>query len=658
MFSTRSARGDAFTNNTLLPRRILAYGSNMGSTVTTAAIVGACLVSACAVGRSAEPADTDTVGLETDPRCNISVMIDENEGSSNIARCGGNPDRTAPSLPQNLTVRAATCGALTLAWTRSTDPSGVQLYRIYRDEDVAEPHATVTPTEAGCAVTETCTWSDPIATQKELRTYRISAVDNATAHNATALTDAVEGTSASCSGSGGELAYAGATPTHVESRGVAVDGSDGYVVGTATDPEGMDRLVLTKYSGGSVAWTVDLGGADGNAKGAAVAVDKSNGLVYATGSFAGTIDLAGSQVTAKNATDILLMQFDASTGDLTRWYQFSSCWGSSSCDGNADDAGEALAVDDAGNVYLGGTSGADIDFNAGESGGEGFAKAPAMTSLPIGFVVRFDLYPLDTSLTSAWQWTFGDPTDTQTDAAVRSIALGPCGGTTCIAVAGDFKGTMWLNGQTVTSRGGTADIFAGLYEADIGVDFGTLWETRLGDCAASCDPRDQHAYATTFDAGGNLWIAGDVLGQFADDLTTFHVAPTAYLAKLDPGSGARASYQSFAAQDPITQAFAASHAYGLAASGDAIALTGHMMADVHFDPAVGVVGNDSAYVAVFGLDGSSKFARASQAGAAVGRAVALDGGAPTIAGTCAAGVTFGGDELAAGGFTASFTPAQ
>ena len=91
----------------------------------------------------------------------------------------GTVDTTAPSVPSGLTVTPVTSKQLNLAWTASTDDTGVQGYRVYRDGTLV-------------ATVGTPAFSDTGLTGGVSHTYTVAAIDGA--GNASAVSSSAGGT--------------------------------------------------------------------------------------------------------------------------------------------------------------------------------------------------------------------------------------------------------------------------------------------------------------------------------------------------------------------------------------------------------------------------------------------------------------------------------
>lgn len=284
-----------------------------------------------------------------------------------------------------------------------------------------------------------------------------------------------------------------------------------------------------------------------------VAVD-GGGNVIVTGSFAGTIDFGGGTLTSAGGTDIFLAKLDVDGRHVWSW-RFG--------DGQ-NQAGNGVAVDGAGGVYLTGFFSGTVDFgggalasagsrdvfvarfdaagnhvwserfgDAGTQNGTGLAVDGSGSVVVVGFFVGSIDFGGGT-LTSAgledaylaklgangnhiWSKSFGD-SDVQ---VVAGVAVDGSGN---VIATGSFKGTVSFGGGALTSAG-SRDVFLARFDSA----GNHSWSKRFGDSS------NQHGTAVAVDASGNPVITGSFEGS-ADfgggALTSFGLSDI-YLAKLD-----------------------------------------------------------------------------------------------------------------------------
>lgn len=140
-----------------------------------------------------------------------------------------------------------------------------------------------------------------------------------------------------------------------EGTSVAIDGTGAVYVlatfmktvdfggGPLTSSGSADIALVKLTPFGKLAWAVPFGGVEGDDSGK-VAVSPDDGTVYVGGSFAGSMSIGKQTLDSAGGRDGFVASF-TSSGDL-RWAK--------ALGGTSDDAGGPVAVDDAGDVYVGG----------------------------------------------------------------------------------------------------------------------------------------------------------------------------------------------------------------------------------------------------------------------------------------------------------------
>jgi hypothetical protein len=164
-----------------------------------------------------------------------------------------------------------------------------------------------------------------------------------------------------------------------------------------------------------------------------------------------------------------------------------------------------VAVDSSGNVLLVGSFYGTIDFGGG--------------SLTTAGGTDVYVAKLDSAGNHVWSKRFGDAS-TQTCAGVAVDGSG------FVAIAGSFAGVMDFSGTTLTSVGAND-----AYVARFGSNGSLSWAKRFGDA------QDQQARAVATDSAGNVFVAGSFLGtvDFGGGVLTSAGNEDAFAAKLSAG---------------------------------------------------------------------------------------------------------------------------
>ncbi|MBM4378806.1 MAG: hypothetical protein FJ086_05820 [Deltaproteobacteria bacterium] len=115
--------------------------------------------------------------------------------------------------------------------------------------------------------------------------------------------------------------------------------------GSVRTPAGASDAFVARYtSSGALVWARLLGG-PGSDEASAVALDPSTGDVWVAGDFTQSVGFTGAPVTAAGQADVFAVKLSGTTGDVLQ----ARTWG-----GPDNDVPLALAVDDSGNVLMGG----------------------------------------------------------------------------------------------------------------------------------------------------------------------------------------------------------------------------------------------------------------------------------------------------------------
>jgi hypothetical protein len=329
-------------------------------------------------------------------------------------------------------------------------------------------------------------------------------------------------------------------------------------------------------------WSNGFGDTVGCAYDAAkgVAVDGS-GNITVVGAFSGSASFGGSSLVSAGGSDIFVASFTSSGAH--RW---SKRFGGT---GFPSDAGLAIAIDAAGNVYVTGEMSSTMDF--------GGATLATVGDRDI-FVASFT-----SSGVHRWSKSFGG---TMVD---QGLGISCSGG--AVFVTGAFWGTVDLGGGALTSAG-SYDIFLASYDAATGAH---RWSKRYGNSASDA------GYSVASDAAGNVYATGHF--TWSADFGGGALSSSSYgifVASLDVNGAYRWS-KGFSCTSVGTGT-----AIAVAASG-ATYITGHLAPTCSFGgTALTSAGSFDIFVAGLGPTGSLLWAkRAGSAGDDQGTAVALDG---------------------------------
>ncbi len=249
------------------------------------------------------------------------------------------------------------------------------------------------------------------------------------------------------------------------SGNVVVVGSAAGTVDFGGGPvPGPDRLYVVKYdANGGYQWVRRFA----NCVAHAVAADAA-GNVIVTGELNGTTDFGGGPLTG--AIDVFVVKLDAAGNHV-----WSRAVGSSI----AEDFGDDVAVDGAGNIIVAGVFGDTVDF------GGGLLTTAGDTDF---FVVKYDA-------TGAHQWSRRAGNEFRNlGIAVGADALGN------VVVTGGFGGTINFGGSDLVATGG--DVFLAKYDA-AGVH---QWSARYGGTSGD------RGLDVDVDPAGNIAVSGRFRG--------------------------------------------------------------------------------------------------------------------------------------------------
>jgi len=268
----------------------------------------------------------------------------------------------------------------------------------------------------------------------------------------------------------------GSLPGSAQTQATAVDTSGNvYIAGyfngatlvmgsvTLTRIGNEDAFVAKLDANGTVVWAKNYGGFGANVNGYGIAVDGS-GQVYLTGTF--DADLTTPVLTIIGYDDVFALKLDASGNTL---------WAKNYGGINASANGQGIAVDGAGNVYLGGYFDADL-------------TTPALAK--IGNSDAFAL-KLDASGNTTWARNYGG-------VGANAESYG---------IAVDGSGNVYLAGNVsnanlttpAVARIGNRDAFA----LKVDSSGSTTWARNYGGSGASA-----YGNGIAVDGFGNVYLGG------------------------------------------------------------------------------------------------------------------------------------------------------
>lgn len=281
---------------------------------------------------------------------------------------------------------------------------------------------------------------------------------------------------------------------------------------------GFDGFLLSFNPSGAVRWAAPLGGTDNDAANT-VAVT-TTGAVAVSGSFRGTADFApGAPVTALTSiggSEAYLASYTSAGG--LRWARAFV--------GTADQeaASGGIAIDQTGSVAVSGTFSGTVDLNPGTG-------TSSRTSLG-----ATDWFVVDLDDAGGFVWGFAVGGNSA-DLAPRPAFAGDGN----LVLAGSFTGPVDFDpgsGNRILVSLATAgsDAFAARYTPGGGL----LWVIRFGESSTAAE-RTTAASALTFDAAGNLLVAGQFFGSpdFDPGAPAFRLLSLGladgFVVKLTPG---------------------------------------------------------------------------------------------------------------------------
>lgn len=363
---------------------------------------------------------------------------------------------------------------------------------------------------------------------------------------------------------------------------------------------GNDDIFIVKYDPlGNYLWAKKIGSIQGTDYASAIALD-GNGNIYITGVFEQTVDFdpgAGTaELTGIGRGDVFIAKYDPSGNYL---------WAKRMGDYEID-AGDAIALDANGNVYITGTFVGTVDFDPGA--GTANLVAPGNRNV---FIAKYS-----SAGNYLWAKDIGGPS---TDEA-GDLALDASGN---VYVTGSFQNTADFDpgpGTATLTSYGSADIFIAKYTTAGNY----LWAKQMGGTAQDA------GRSIALDDNGNVCMTG-FFGNTAD---------------FDPGPGA-ATLTSVGDWDIALAKYTSSGSLIWAKSiggtdydisqdialdgNNNIYLTGYFRNTVDFDPGVGVANLTSAdesdiFLARYDASGNYAWAKSIEnIGTAGGNCLAIGG---------------------------------
>jgi hypothetical protein len=297
----------------------------------------------------------------------------------------------------------------------------------------------------------------------------------------------------------------GAAGARVTTRGVAIESNQYIVVAGAlqgsaslggaplTSAGGSDVFVARLLGNGQLVWSKRFGGA-GEQAAMALSVDGSNNVLLA-GTFDTAVDLGGGALPSQGGTDVFVAKLDPA-GNHVWSVRFGDA---------ADQAVELMALDGSGNMILAGSFQGAPDFGGGPLAA-GAGKS--------WFVVK-----LDASGQHVWSRAFTDASDL----GIKGLAVDGAGN---VLAAGYFATQVDFGGGTLTSTGGTGDLFT----LKLSATGEHMWSASFGSQGAGGDNAQGIAAASNTSAivagafGGSIDLGGVPLTSLG--------ASAAFLAKL------------------------------------------------------------------------------------------------------------------------------
>ena len=283
--------------------------------------------------------------------------------------------------------------------------------------------------------------------------------------------------------------------------------------GTTLNCDGAGNVFVARLeAGGSVAWARNFGCGQGSVHSQAMAVDTS-GNVYLAGYF--ELGLTTPPLVIVGARDAFVLKLDSITGAII--------WARNFGGAAARAMGQALAVDESGNVILSG------DFDSGS------LTTPVLPQIgnQDAFALRLDSASGDV----VWAKSFG---------SVGAYTSGK-------SLASDSAGNVYMGGSLAgadlatppVTRIGNADAMVFKLDASTGA---TLWARNFGGGGSGAGVE-----AMTIDPSGSLYLGGIMSGSgLTHPILPISGTRDAFVIKLDAPTGTVAWAQAFTGGSSVT----------------------------------------------------------------------------------------------------------
>jgi len=354
--------------------------------------------------------------------------------------------------------------------------------------------------------------------------------------------------------------------------------------------------------------------------------------------FGGTLDDAGQALAVDPARNVYLAgvfqgTMNLGSGDLVsaggtdiflaKYNSFGVLQWSKRFGNTNEDYLQAVAADNAGNVIITGSFTSSVDFGGGVLVSAGSADA---------FVASFD-----TNGNYNWSKRFGDVGyDTGTSVAVD--------GSGQVVVTGTFSGSVWFGGGPVQFSSGSDDAFLAKFTASSGA---YVWGMDLGGSG------DDGATSVAVDSGGNIALTGYFHGTavFGGFPIVSNGGADVFLVRFTPGASHVFSTNFGGASDDFGRRVAFD-------SGGNILLAGTFESTANLGGFVPLVTNGNADVFLAKYDSFGTFAWSKGLGGTasdVVRGMAADGANNiVITGYFQGPVNFGGGDINGTGFNSIY----
>jgi hypothetical protein len=297
-------------------------------------------------------------------------------------------------------------------------------------------------------------------------------------------------------------------------QGTANFGLDFGTTDIKTSAGGLDIFITKINSNGSYGWTKIMGGTSMFDDGYGIAAD-SSGNAYVTGDFQGTVnfglDFGTTDIkTSAGSWDIFVTKINSNGS-----YGWTKIMG-----GTLGDAGNGIATDSSGNVYITGGFGSTVNF------GLDFGTTDIKTSAGSA-----DIFVTKINANGTYGWTkiMGGTTGEAGD----GIATDSSGN---VYVTGGFQGTVNFGLDFGTTDIKTSAGVYAIYVIKINADGTYGWTKSMGGTG------HDYGYAITTDSSGNVYVTGTFVGtvDFGLDFGTTDIKTSAgssdiFITKLNSG---------------------------------------------------------------------------------------------------------------------------